>query len=124
MKTDQVGRVRTPRSRQEELLDEFERSGLSGIKFAGIVGVKYQTFAAWTKRRRKERPSSGAIPAGDKAPVSWLEAVVDRALPNNAGSVLVIQLACEARIEVANGTQAALAAQLLKHLKNDQLGAC
>ena len=34
LKTDTKDRVRTPRERQESLLDEFERSGLSGAKFA------------------------------------------------------------------------------------------
>ena len=40
-------------ARAEALLDEFERSGLSGPKFAALVGIKYQTFAAWSARRRK-----------------------------------------------------------------------
>ena len=45
LKQDVRGRVRTPRKRREALLDEFERSGLSGPKFAALVGVKYQTLA-------------------------------------------------------------------------------
>jgi len=78
-KTDAKGRVKTPPARRETLLDEFERSGLSGAEFAKLVGVKYQTFATWASRRRKDR----AAPAGGgaKAPVHWLEAVVGKAHP-------------------------------------------
>jgi hypothetical protein len=41
MTTDARGRVRVPVERREALLDEFERSGLSGVKFAQMAGLKY-----------------------------------------------------------------------------------
>jgi hypothetical protein len=47
LKTDKLGRMQTPVARREQLLDEFERSGLSGKKFAAVVGVKYPTLATW-----------------------------------------------------------------------------
>jgi hypothetical protein len=47
LKTDTRGRVQRPVAQRERLLDEFEKSGLSGSKFAALVGVKYQTFAGW-----------------------------------------------------------------------------
>ncbi len=47
LKTDVLGRIQTPVARREELVDEFERSGLSGKKFTALVGVKYSTFANW-----------------------------------------------------------------------------
>ena len=40
LKTDVMGRVRTPKARRQALLEEFERSGVSGKKFAGLVGVR------------------------------------------------------------------------------------
>ena len=40
LKSDALGRVRTPPERREQLLDEFERSGISGIKFAELTGLK------------------------------------------------------------------------------------
>ncbi|HTV41838.1 MAG TPA: hypothetical protein VMF08_14745, partial [Candidatus Sulfotelmatobacter sp.] len=55
LKTDVIGRVRTPSSLREQLLDEFEKSGLSGQEFAKLVGVKYLTFATWAQRRRRAR---------------------------------------------------------------------
>lgn len=54
LKTDSLARVRTAPERKRELLEKFERSGLSAVKFAALVGVKYPTFAAWTVRRKRE----------------------------------------------------------------------
>jgi len=39
LKTDVLGRVRTPQERREHLLDEFEHSGLSGCKNARGLGT-------------------------------------------------------------------------------------
>ena len=55
LKTDERGRVQTPVARRESLLDESKRSGLSAAKFAALAGVKYQTFAAWALRWRRQR---------------------------------------------------------------------
>ena len=63
LKRDTAGRVRTPRERREALLMEFDRSGMSGQKFAAWAGMKYTTFANWLQRRRKQpQYSSGANP--------------------------------------------------------------
>ena len=55
LKTDVLGRVKTPAARREGLLDEFERSGLSGRQFAELAGIKYQTFATWAQKRMPVR---------------------------------------------------------------------
>src|SRR4051812_8624727 len=60
LKQDQRGRIRTPVARREALLDEYERSGLSGVKFAAMVGVKYATFANWLQKRKKARQAGSA----------------------------------------------------------------
>ena len=36
LKMDALGRVRTPKAKREEILDEFEGSGLGGAELAGI----------------------------------------------------------------------------------------
>jgi DNA-binding transcriptional regulator YiaG len=59
LKTDVLGRVKTGVPQREAILDEFERSGLSGTKFAAVAGVNYQTFASWVQKRRKV---TGAYP--------------------------------------------------------------
>lgn len=124
MKTDQAGRVRTPRARQEELLDEFERGGVSGAKFAAVVGVKYQTFAAWVKRRRKERGGSQPAPMKGKSAIGWVEAVIEKHQLSNVDEALVIHLPGGTRIEVKTFTQATLAAQLIKLLAEGQPATC
>ena len=55
LKTDGRGRVRTPLAQREGLLDAFERSGLSGMKFAALHGVKYPSFANWVQQRKRRR---------------------------------------------------------------------
>jgi hypothetical protein len=61
LKTDVLGRVKRHKEQREQLLDEFEKSGLSGQKFTALAGVRYSTFATWIQKRRRAR---GAYPAG------------------------------------------------------------
>ncbi len=49
LKTDVLGRVKTGAGQREAILDEFERSGLSGTKFAAVAGIKYATLASWVQ---------------------------------------------------------------------------
>lgn len=117
LKTDTKGRVQTPATRRESLLDEFERSGLSASKFAALVGIKYQTFAAWAARRRKHATTKS--PAKPVDPVRWLEAVVQEAQAPVAHktSVVVSRLPGGAQLELADLKQVTLAAALLRALE-------
>jgi hypothetical protein len=117
LKSDVKGRVQTPKARRESLLDEFERSGLSGAKFAALVGIKYQTFAAWWLRRRKQTGSKA--PGKPVEQMRWLEAVVEQAQTPNAvkAASLMLHLPGGARIELADTKQAPLAAALLRALE-------
>ncbi len=40
LKTDRLGRVKVPVEQREQILDEFEGSGMSGQALAGHIGVK------------------------------------------------------------------------------------
>jgi hypothetical protein len=126
LKTDSLARVRTPPERKRELLDEFERSGLSGWKFASLVGIKYQTFAAWVAKRKRE--GRGGAPAQAQADsvakVRWLEAVIDQAQGANGQSSagLTVHFAGGARAEIGNAPQAELAAALLRALNPPSAG--
>ena len=117
LKTDTKGRVRTPAERREKLLDEFERSGLSGANFAELAGIKYQTFAAWVARRRKQRGLSQAPTKGSN-PVRWLEAVVHEAsAPASAvATPLRVRVSTGAWIEISDLDQVNLAAALVHAL--------
>src|ERR1700679_1060884 len=77
LKQDVLGRVKTPQGRREQLLDEFERSGMPGLKFAELAGVKNQAFATWVQKRRRKRGdyTAGKLTAAKKS-VQWLEAVM------------------------------------------------
>lgn len=113
LKTDTKGRIRTPLARREQLLDEFERSSLSAAKFAALTGLKYQTFAGWVQRRRKQR--GAAAPVVAPAQLRWLEAVVDGAAgADHAG--LCVHLPGGARLEVSTPGQVVLAAALMRAL--------
>jgi hypothetical protein len=116
LKSDAMGRVRRPAARRRELLEEFERSGLSGKKFAALVGVKYSTFAfRLGDRRRRERAGRPPKEAADT--VRWLEAVVEKAQSSGPQSgALVLTFPGGARVEVGDARQAVLAAALLRSL--------
>ena len=109
LKVDVAGRVWTPRARREEVLDEFERSGMPAAKFAAFIGVKYPTLASWVQKRRRQR-EAGAV-AGQPAALRWVEAAVE-----TQGSGLRVDLQGGARIEIADEAQAKLAAVLLRAL--------
>src|SRR6185369_16369119 len=118
LKTDTKGRVKTPPERREKLLDEFERSGLSGAKFAELAGIKYQTFAAWATRRRKQRGETQS-PAKAPDPVQWLEAVITEAKPPSpiAAAPVKLRLAKGECIEITELNQGSLAVALARALE-------
>jgi hypothetical protein len=113
IKTDEAGRIRTPAARREQLLDEYERSGLSGQKFAELAGIKYQTFATWAQKRRRARGLAGPVSSKPTEATRWLEAVVGSA---TGSGVMVLELPGGVRVEVADEKQAVLAAVLVKAL--------
>lgn len=124
LKKDVMGRVKTPRERRAALLAEFDRSGMSGQKFAAWAGIKYPTWASWVQKRRKET-GQASPPKGRpkrKSPVRWLEAVVAKNGPvaesAPAGTAgIIVQGPGGVRIEVNDAKQVSLAVQLLREWK-------
>jgi len=118
LKADVAGRVRTPLARREQILDEFERSGTSGVKFAALVGIKYPTFASWVLARRRKRGSSPVPASGGQAasPMRFLEAVVAAAAPKGEPAVLEVELPGGVRLLLDDPRQAPLAAALIRSL--------
>jgi transposase-like protein len=115
--TDSRGRVRVSRERREELLDEFEKSGLSGAQFARTVGLKYQTFAYWRLQRQKGKLAMGGEPLPGKSnTVEWLETVIDKAQASAgiSSATLIVRLPSGAALELAHVSQAPMAAALLR----------
>jgi len=122
LKTDALGRVRTPALRRERLLDEFERSGMSGVQFAEFVGIKYQTFATWVQlRQRKRKTLAGTkppVPAEATQQVRWMEAVIQQPQPpgDRSQSALVVHLPCGVRVEISDVKEVTLVAALVRAL--------
>jgi hypothetical protein len=132
LKTDRQGRVRTPLAQREALLDAFECSGLSGIKFAALHGVKYPSFANWVQQRKRHRsisaaaagPECGAdkVTGAGGSSLRWWEGVVDNgeARFDAAGTAgpcgLQLHLPGGVRMEITAADHVGWAAQLLKLL--------
>ncbi len=131
VKVDRIGRIKTPRERREALLAEFDRSGMSGQQFAKWAGIKYGTFITWVQKRRHKGASSQAedkpVPAGAKAEVRWVEAVLEKATAkkseaNPNATVMIVQGAAGVRLELSEERHVLWAAKLLRHL--DVPGPC
>jgi hypothetical protein len=112
LKTDTLGRVRMPKEKQESLLDEFERSGMSAAAFAKWAGIHYPTFASWRQKRCRERGQ-----AGQAATLEWVEAQVPSTTSKAEEKGLIIHLPGGARMEVSGIGQVALAVEVLRHLE-------
>jgi len=119
LKTDALGRIRMPREKREALLDEFERSGMSGAAFAKWAGIKYSTFQDWFQRRRRERKAAatGGQQVGNRIckgkEVKWVEAFLPASAAAGSGGSIHIYFSGGVRVEVGSERSAA---QLLREL--------
>jgi hypothetical protein len=121
LKQDERGRVRMSRERQEALLAEFERSGMSGAKFARLAGLNYQTFAGWV-RRRKVVAGNGSEGQSQSGVVQFLEAVVGSGGGGTGG--LRVELPGGSRLQIDSPGQLALAAELISLVAQSGRGRC
>ncbi len=127
LKQDVRGRVRVPVERQQALLDEFEKSGASGAKFARLAGIKYATFAGWVLKRRRERGRSVKTPPSSSVgrdgavvsagPVRLFEALVEGDHTGGrervGGQGLRIELPGGSHLVVESPVQLQMAAELV-----------
>lgn len=141
LRTDVLGRVQTPADLREAILDEYEKSGLSGTKFAKTRGIKYPTFATWIQKRRKVRgqypdpvvakvspevslksPLLGDGADGKKS-FTFVELTRKQSseptpptLNDGGDSLLLIELGDNVKIHVQNDQHILLVAKLIKSL--------
>lgn len=120
---DAQGRVLVSRERRELLLEQYDRSGMSGVKFAEYIGIKYSTLAYWlqSRRRKREREKLLRKAGRDSEPSTsnggWIEAVVENgAQPRVQGGALRIYFAGGAYCQISNAAEAGLVAELLGRL--------
>ena len=115
LRSNAQGRVRTPRERREQLLDEFEQTGASAAMFAKIAGLRYSTFAGWVNRRRKQRTKIGEENRASRTLVQFVEAVVQPRTQTGAGA-LRIELPGGAYALLGSSAEVAITAELLQVL--------
>ena len=122
LSVNQGRRVRVSRERREAILDEFERSSLSGADFARLHGIKYPTFAGWILKRRKQPTNSQASTAGS---ADFAEIILEQnndskpAWQPHPPGILQVQLPGGAWLQLdGDHTQSQIAAQFLKALQS------
>jgi hypothetical protein len=120
---DAQGRVLVSRERRESLLEQYDRSGMSGVKFGQYVGIKYSTLAYWLQSRRRHREreklllKAGADTEAGKSNGAWIEAVVENGSSARVSTgALRIYFAGGAYCQISSAGEAALAAELLGRL--------
>jgi hypothetical protein len=120
LKQDIRGRVLVSAGRREALLDEFERSGSSAMRFARLAGIKYSTFANWVQARRRRRaaakPAVCEASAGGGA-VRLFEALVEAGSGGcreaRRAEGVWIELPGGCRLSVGSPVELAMAAELV-----------
>ena len=117
LKSDRAGRVQTPVDQQIAVVREYERSGLSGPRFAALTGINYQTFVTW---RRKHGVGSSPQTSQLGQQVPFVEAVISagaRGEPQGQAAVaLVMELPSGVKLHLQCPAHIALAAQLVQTL--------
>ena len=111
IRTGSDGRLRYSPAQRQDLLDAFDRSGLSDMSFSRQHGVHYQTFISWLRKRRQTAIS----PEGAPGP-AFAEVVLDGPAPATTAA-LRISLPCGAMMEVSSRAALPWAAELLTTLR-------
>ena len=106
------GRLRFTPAQRQELLDAFDRSGLSAMTFARSHGVCYQTFIAWQRKRREQAANSTA-----HSGPAFAEVLVTGRQPACPGAALRVILPCGSILEITSRAALPLAAELLTFLR-------
>jgi hypothetical protein len=111
---DAQGRVLASRERRELLLEQYDRSGMSGVKFAEYIGIKYSTLVYWLQSRRCKREREKLLLRAiadtepNKSNGAWVEAVVENGSPPRAQvGALRIYFAGGAYCQISSGAEAA-----------------
>jgi hypothetical protein len=121
---DARGRVLVSRERRESLLAEYDGSGMSGVRFAQYLGIKYTTLAHWIRSRPRQRQrekllmKASADAEAGRSNGKWIEAVVDKngSPARVASGALRIYFAGDAYCQISSTAEIALAAELLGRL--------
>jgi len=103
-----TARPATCPTRRQELVAEYECSGLTIAGFARKHDIRYQTFYAWVAQ------SAGKPPKTAQPKVSFAEVELE---PGGRPEPIVVELGRQARMCLSCAHQIGLAARLLKELE-------
>ena len=110
IRTGSDGRLRYSREQRQDLLEAFDRSGLSAMSFSRQHGVSYQTFIAWVRKRRE---CGDALPPDAPA---FAEVMLQKP-SHDPSSGLRTLLPCGTVIEIPSRSALPLAAELITTLR-------
>jgi len=110
IRSDSRGRMLVAADQREALLDEFERSGLSGMAYCRLHRLTSPTFATWVQKRRR-RPTAQSAAFAEVVIESRTEAAVA-----SDGQGLRLTLASGTTLEVTRRSQLPLLVELLRSL--------
>ena len=126
-KRDARGRVLSTALRRQRVLEEFERSGLSGPAFARAAGIKYLMPPRGTTWRHQGRKASAAMVAQAQshqgsAPVRFLEAgwPPGCGISQRDAALRMVLLGCSAFMPTESA-RVPLAVQLLQALRGNKV---
>ena len=108
LKLDSRGHVLISPERRAYLLEEFDRSGMTGAGFARHYGIKYTTFAHWIRMRK--RANRSAKTGSDKK----FLLITSETPSSNSG--VVIDLPHGAKVSVTTEREAQLVGILLRSI--------
>ena len=107
------GRLRLPAAARAELLEAYDRSGMTAMAFARLHGLKYPTFIAWLakRRRRGQDRADGPVVAGTPL-AGFAEVGIE-----GSAAPLRVQLAGGMVLEIHSRAALPMAAELLAMLR-------
>ncbi len=101
-------RRRRSRAEAEQLVAEYETSGMDQVEFCQTQGLALSTLARYRRWRQQPRSEGGG-------PHRWV--AVELSSPHSNGSGLAVVLTSGRRIEVGRGFDAQTLEQLLRLLE-------
>jgi transposase-like protein len=114
IRTGVDGRLRLSAAARAELLEAYDRSGMTAMAFARLHGVKYPTFSAWLAKRRRAGQPLANDPASAAPPLAGFAEVVGI---DESAAPLRVQLAGGMMLEIHSRAALPMAAELLAMLR-------
>jgi hypothetical protein len=108
------GRLRLPAAARAELLEAYDRSGMTAMAFARLHGLKYPTFIAWLAKRRRNGQPLADDPVAAATPLAGFAEVVGI---DGAAAPLRVQVAGGMVLEIHSRAALPMAAELLAMLR-------